>query len=55
VGITYADWFAVQLGMDVLRREGMEASLEPYAGFRLGRWLAPIGTLGLGAVIAASY
>ena len=55
VGLTYADWFAVQLGMDVLRRKGMDTSLEPYIGIRLGRWLAPLGTLGLGVLIGATY
>jgi hypothetical protein len=54
IGATYSDWFGVHVGLDVMRVQPSGTSVQSYAAARLGRWLTPIGTAVIGALIIAS-
>ena len=56
VGINWADRIGMELGLEGVRREGGgSTSWDVHIGIRFGTWLAPLGTLGLGIMGAATY
>jgi hypothetical protein len=55
VALNYGDWFGVAVGVDAIRRTGGGTQWQSHAGVRLGTWLAPLATLGLGILVGAAY
>lgn len=55
VAINWGDWVGVTVGLDALRHRGTTTSWEGYTGLRFGTWLAPLGTVGLGILIGATW
>jgi hypothetical protein len=55
VALNYGDWFGVAVGVDALRQAGGGTQWQTHAGVRFGSWLAPLVTLGVGVLAAATY
>jgi hypothetical protein len=55
IALTTGDLVGVAVGMDVLRARGGDTQWQVHAGLRLGSWLAPLGTIGLGLLVAATW
>jgi hypothetical protein len=55
VALNYGDWFGLAVGLDALRVEGTGSDWQGHAGVRFGTWLAPLATVGLGLLIAATW
>jgi hypothetical protein len=55
ITINGSDWVGLTLGVDVLRRIHGSTTWESHAGIKFGTWLAPLATVGLGILAAASY
>ena len=43
------------MGVDALRRSGDDTDWQGHFGVRFGTWLAPLATLGLGVLLAATW
>jgi len=55
VALNYRDWVGLALGVDALRHADGGTQWQWHAGMRLGTWLAPLATLGLFVLAAATY
>lgn len=56
VALNWGDRIGVELGLEQVRREGGGANRwDGHVGLRFGTWLAPLATLGLGLLGAATY
>lgn len=53
-GVTFGDRFGVAVGLDLVRDHDRGSHLQSRLGFRFGTWLAPVMTIGLGTLLAAS-
>ncbi len=54
VAVNYRDWVGLAVGVDALRSsEGTQ--WQGHAGVRCGTWLAPLATLGMGFLMAATW
>jgi hypothetical protein len=55
VALNYGDRIGVAAGMDVLRTREVGTDWQAHVGVRFGTWLAPIATVGLGVLLAATW
>ena len=55
VALNYRDWLGFAIGIDALRQADGPTQWQWHAGMRFGTWLAPLATLGLGVLAAATY
>jgi hypothetical protein len=55
VAFNYRDWVGLAVGVDVLRRAQGATQWQWHVGMRVGTWVAPLATLGLGVLAAATY
>jgi hypothetical protein len=55
LAVNYGDWFGLAMGIDALRRSGDALDWQSHFGARFGTWLAPLATVGLGVLLAATW
>jgi len=55
VAVNYRDWVGLAVGVDALRPSTGATQWQWHAGMRVGTWLAPVVTLGLFVLAAATY
>jgi hypothetical protein len=55
VAVNYGDRLGFAVGVDALRQANGDTQWQWHAGMRFGTWLAPVATLGLGILAAATY
>ena len=56
LALNWGDRIGVDFGLEQVRREGSGShSWDGHVGLRFGTWLAPLATLGLGLLGAATY
>jgi hypothetical protein len=54
VAVNFGDRFGLAAGLDLVRDRDRGSHLQSHLGFRFGTWLAPVMTIGFGALLAAS-
>ncbi len=55
LAFNYGDWFGLAMGVDGFRHSGDALDWQVHFGARFGTWIAPIATLGLGVLLAATW
>jgi hypothetical protein len=55
VALNYGDRIGVAVGLDVLRTREIGTDWQAHMGLRFGTWLAPIATVALGVLLAATW